>query len=63
MTDEQKARVQDIVRLVGAESDRNAFLALLAKRMQGREQLDDTELRHIAEAVWKEFLRTGWSKD
>jgi hypothetical protein len=60
MTDAQRERVQDIVRLVGAEPDRNAFLSLLERRLQGRDGLPDSELRQIAATTWREFLRNGW---
>jgi hypothetical protein len=60
MTDEQKARIADIARLVAPQSDRVAFLAMLENKLRGREEIPDHELRRVAEDAWREFLRNGW---
>jgi hypothetical protein len=57
LSDHQKARVNDIARLITPESNRLAFLDLLENRLRGYKQLSDNELRHIAERAWRDFLR------
>jgi hypothetical protein len=58
LSDEQRDKVKDIARLIAPESDRRAFLELLESKLRGRE-FTDSELRHIAEDTWREFLRRG----
>jgi hypothetical protein len=61
LTDNQRDRVNDILRLIASEEERCAFLSMLAHELRGRE-LPDSELRRVAERTWREFLqRGGWA--
>ena len=60
LSDAQRDKVKDITRLICPEQDRRAFLDILEHELRGREELPDSELRHIAERIWREFLRQGW---
>jgi hypothetical protein len=60
MTDEQKERITDITRLVGAEADQRTFVSMLESKLRSHQELPDHGLRRVAEDLWREFLRNGW---
>jgi hypothetical protein len=60
LTDQHRHQVKDITRLIASEEERRAFLDMLAHELRGRE-FTGTELRRVAERIWRKFLqRGGW---
>jgi hypothetical protein len=60
LSEQQSQRINDITRLV-TPPDRGAYLSMLEHRLRGRE-VDDHELRRVAEQTWREFLQDGWPR-
>jgi Spy/CpxP family protein refolding chaperone len=56
LTDEQRDKIKDIVRLLASEEERQVFLEMLERELRGRELADSDELRRVAEQTWRKFL-------